>query len=105
MGLRIIFSKIALQDLKEIYDYISRDSLYYARNEKKLIRAAIGKLKLNTLRGKKFEKSENDLIRELIFRNYRIIYEYTPGIKITILTIHHHARLISNNPAFDDDDQ
>lgn len=100
MGLKIIFSKFALKDLKDIYDYIARDSLYYARNEKKLIRAAIGKLKFDPLAHRKFEKSEDEFTRELIFRNYRIIYEYTPGVQIVILTIHHHARLLGNNQAF-----
>jgi toxin ParE1/3/4 len=37
--------------------------------------------------------------REFIFRNYRIIYKASPA-QINILSIHHHSRLISNNPAF-----
>ncbi|MGZ3874612.1 MAG: type II toxin-antitoxin system RelE/ParE family toxin [Mucilaginibacter sp.] len=43
-------------------------------------------------------------LREFIFRNYRIIYQKISPDQIHILTIHHHARLISNNPAFKDDE-
>jgi len=46
----------------------------------------------------------NESLRELIFRNYRIIYQLISEEQINILTIHHHARLISNNPAFKDDE-
>jgi hypothetical protein len=47
----------------------------------------------------------DEFTRELIYRNYRVIYETDKEIKeIVILTIHHHSRLISNNPAFQDDD-
>ena len=102
MGLGIVYSKFALQDLKEIYDYIKRDSLYYAKKERESIRAAIQKLKRNPLSGKQFEESVDSMTRELVFKNYRIIYDTIPGKQINILTIHHHARLIGNNPAFKD---
>jgi plasmid stabilization system protein ParE len=104
MAVVVIYSKIAKQDLRSIYDYIKKDSARYASNEILLIRQAINKLKSNILLGKKFEKSSDDLTRELIFRNYRIIYDIVPDERIIILTIHHHARLISNNPAFTDED-
>ena len=104
MGLKIVYSKFALQDLKEIYDYIRRDSFYYAKKEEGEIRLAIKKLKLTPLLGKQFEKSNNELTRELIFKNYRIIYDIVPDEYINVLSIHHHARLISNNPAFKPDE-
>ncbi|MDB4925183.1 type II toxin-antitoxin system RelE/ParE family toxin [Mucilaginibacter sp.] len=104
MGLTIVYSNIAQQDLKGIYNYIRRDSVRYARNEVQLIRIAIRKLKSNSLLGKKFEKSDDELTRELIFRNYRIVYDIILDKQIIILSIHHHARSITNNPAFTDED-
>jgi len=104
MGLTIVYSKIAKQDLAEIYKYISRDSVYYAKREIALIRAAIKKLKLNPLLGRRFEKSVDEFTRELIFQNYRIVYDIEEGTRLIILTIHHHSRLISNNPAFKDEE-
>lgn len=104
MGLTIIYSKIARQDLREIYDYIRRDSYYYAQKETKSIRVTIQKLKLNPLLGRKFDTVDNEFTRELSFKNYRIVYDYIQDKQIVILTIHHHARLITNNPAFNDED-
>jgi plasmid stabilization system protein ParE len=104
VGIRIIYSDIAKQDPKEIYDYIRRDSLYYATREIKAIRVAAAKLKLNILIGRRFEKSNDELTRELIFKNYRIVYDIITPKQILILTVHHHARLISNNSAFKDEE-
>ncbi|WP_183575567.1 type II toxin-antitoxin system RelE/ParE family toxin [Mucilaginibacter sp. X5P1] len=104
MGLKIVYSKIALHDLREIYDYIRRDSFHYAKKEKELIQSTIRKLKLHPLLGKRFEKSADEFTRELIFKNYRIIYDIIGDAQINILSIHHHARLITNNPAFKDDE-
>jgi len=100
----IVYSKIARQDLKEIYNYIRRDSIRYVKREAELIRFSIKKLKLNPLLGRRFEKSDDELTRELIFKNYRIVYDIVIDYQITILSIHHHSRLISNNPAFKDED-
>lgn len=100
MELKIVFSKTAIRDLKEIFEYIKIDSLKYAHREVQLIRAVVKKLNSNSFLGRKFEKADDELTRELIFKNYRIIYDIVPGIPIYILSIHHHSRLIANNPAF-----
>lgn len=99
----IVFSLIAKDDLRNIFEYIKRDSLVYARKEIGGIRSAINKLKANGYLGKKFENFNNDLIREMIFKNYRIVYEINVD-RIIILTIHHHSRLLSNNPALTKED-
>ena len=99
----IIYSSIASRDLENIYNYIARDSKHYAKLEVKLIREFVRKLKSNVLMGKNFERSDES-VREMVFKNYRIIYEVISPIQVTILTIHHHARSISNNPAFSDED-
>lgn len=75
MGLTVVYSKIARQDLKEIYNYIRRDSRHYALREVESIRFAIRKLKLNPLMGRRFEKSDDEFTRELIFKNYRVVYD------------------------------
>ena len=103
MAIKIVYSKIASKDLHEIYEFIRRDSLFYAKKEINDIRAAIKKLKINTYRCKVFSDLD-ELTRELIFKNYRIIYEILPDIQINIVTIHHHARSIGNNPAFKEDE-
>lgn len=101
---KIILSKTARLDLKEIVDYIKRDSIRYAILEKQKIQAAIDKLPTRPLSGRVVPELNNENLRELIFRNYRIIYETVSEKQINILSIHHHARLISNNSAFKDEE-
>lgn len=102
MGLSIVYSKIALQVWRR-YTSLKQDSPYYATKERDAIRAAIQKLKLNSLSYKQFEEATGNMTREFVFKNYRIIYDIVTYKQINILTIHHHARLIGNNPAFEDE--
>lgn len=101
---KIILSKIAKRDLKEIVDYIKRDSVKYAMLEKEKIKTAINKLYYQPELGKVFAKFNDNRYRELIHYHYSIIYKIASDKKIEILTIHHHSRLLSNNPVFSDDD-
>jgi toxin ParE1/3/4 len=93
----------AKTDLKEIVDFIAQGSLKYAALEKKLIINAISKLFDFPQLGTPFEyRSVN--ARQFVFRNYLIIYRLKTENLLEVLSVHHHARLISNNPAFKDDD-
>ncbi len=42
-----------------------------------------------------------DNIREIVMGNYRIMYQIVNDKLISILTVHHSRRLLSNNPALD----
>jgi plasmid stabilization system protein ParE len=52
LELKIVYSKIANHDLKEIYSFISHDSIKYAKREVALIQTAIKKLKKGPFIGK-----------------------------------------------------
>jgi toxin ParE1/3/4 len=93
----------AKKDLQEIVDFIAQGSRKYALLEKQLIVNAIGQLFDFPDLGKRFEYRTIDA-RQLIFKNYLIIYRYKTEHMLEILTIHHHARSINNNPAFTDED-
>ena len=56
-----------------------------------------------SFKGKHFEIRGGKEIFSIVFRNYIIFYTVSE-MQISILSIHHHARLISNNPAFKDDE-
>jgi len=102
-GVRIEILPTAKTDLKEIVDFIARGSLKYATLEKQLIINAIDKLADFPNLGKPFEyRSINAL--QFVFRNYLIIYRYKTESLLEILSIHHHARLIGNNPAFNNEE-
>ena len=99
----IVILPTAKTDLNEIVNFIAKGSLKYARLEKLLIIEAIEHLYYQPELGSSFNyKSTN--ARQLVFRNYLIIYRIKNESLLEILTIHHHARLIGNNPAFKDAD-
>jgi toxin ParE1/3/4 len=101
-SVKIVILPTAKADLDEIVSFIARGSLKFARLEKLLIIKAIEKLYDHPELGNPFNyKAIN--ARQFVFRNYLIIYRLKTGSLLEILTIHHHARLIGNNPAFKDE--
>ena len=103
MGLKVIYLKTSILDLKSIYDYISLDSKKYAALEIKKIKLFIDSLKNFPLKGKYYQTIKEQEIRSIVFRNY-IIFHSVSAIHIKILSIHHHARSFANNPALKDDE-
>lgn len=82
----------ARNDLKNIANYISKDSVQYARLQISRIRQRTKILTLQPLSGRMVPEKENQSIRELIEGNYRIIYRIVDEQKIDILTVHHTSR-------------
>lgn len=101
--IRIEILPTAKTDLKEIVDFIARGSLRYAKLEKQLIINAIDKLAGFPNLGRPFEYRSIDAL-QFVFRNYMIIYRFKTESLLEILSIHHHARLIGNNPAFKEEE-
>lgn len=105
MAATIIYSKIARLNLQEIFAFISKNSLRFAQKEVHDVREKIKLLKSNLYLGHVFHDGNDEFTRELVYKNYRIIYNISVNHKqIEILTIHHHSRLLSNNPALGDEE-
>jgi toxin ParE1/3/4 len=100
---KVIYLNLAVHDLSSIYSFISQDSVKYARLEVQKIKAFAESLKSQPLKGKYFKTIKGKEIRSVIFKHYIIFYT-VDDVQINMLTIHHHARLITNNPAFTDED-
>ena len=100
---KVIYLKIAVADLASIYSYISRDSIKYAKLEVKKIKAFCESLRNQPAKGRFYQTIKGKDVRAVVFRNYIIFYTYDNNKQISILTVHHHARLISNNLAFKDE--
>lgn len=81
-----------MEDLKSISNYISRDSVTYAKIQVLRIKSKTQLLETTPLLGKIMAELENDRYRELIDGNYRIIYKVVSVDRVDILTIHHAAR-------------
>lgn len=94
----IKWSDPAIDDLKEISSYISRDSPKYARSITKGIMEMIDHLQRFPRIGKKVPELEDPDIRVIIYRNYRIFYQiYEQNLEI-IRIIHGSRNFILKRP-------
>lgn len=91
---KVIWTEIALDDIKNIYEYISKDSKFYASKQIEKIINRIEQLENFPKSGRMVPEFENELIRELIEGNYRIIYRIESDNLVGIARIHHSAKLI-----------
>ena len=89
---KIVWTEQAVSDLKDIYDYISKDSKRYAENQVRRIKTRTIILKTRPESGRIVPEIGFNEIRELIEGNYRIIYRIFSKDFIEILTVHHSAR-------------
>ncbi len=89
---KIVWSKTALLDLKNIFDYIAKDSKYYAVRFVDRIIVSVDQLENFPYSGRIVPEKNNETIREIIFGNYRIFYKIISPNKISILRIHHSAK-------------
>ena len=88
---KLIWTEIALDDLKLIHEYISTDSKRYAdRFIEKLINR-VDQLYNFPKSGRIVPEFNSESIRELIEGNYRIIYKISVT-QIAIVRVHHAAR-------------
>ena len=89
---QINWTKLAVSDLEAIFEYISKDSKFYAKRQVLKIKNATAVLKTFPLIGKIVVEIEKPDFREIIQDNYRIIYKIVTKNRIDIITIHHAAR-------------
>ena len=93
--IKITWSREALQDLEDIIAYISKDSEYYAKNFATKIINSIEILKSFPEIGRVVPEHNNSQLRELIYRNYRIVY-YAEKVKVEIVTIFRGSKLLED---------
>ncbi len=89
--MRIIWSKNALNDLREIKAWISRDSVCYALRVVEGIIDLVESLSEMPARGHRVPEAGDDSIREVHSGPYWIIYKASSQ-SVGILTIVHMAR-------------
>lgn len=92
---QIKYKQQARENLKQIREYISRDSIYYANKTIKEIIEKTKYLLMFPYMGRKVPEYNNSNLRELIYKSYRILYKVNSNIYI--LEIFHHSRDISNS--------
>ncbi|NOR74014.1 MAG: type II toxin-antitoxin system mRNA interferase toxin, RelE/StbE family [Draconibacterium sp.] len=89
---RINWTFLAKDDLKNISDYISNDSKKYAKLQVLKIMRRTQILKSHVRIGKVVNELQNQNNREIVSGNYRIIYKIVTETQIDIISIHHSAR-------------
>jgi addiction module RelE/StbE family toxin len=91
--MKIIWSPLAVERMTEIADYISRDNPTAAQKWAIAVFDKIENIQEFPLMGRVVPEANRKEIRELLFKNYRIIYRV--GVDhISILTIRHGKQLL-----------
>lgn len=97
----IRWSLTSESDLREIEEYIARDSPVYAVRMVDRIIESVDQLESYPLSGRMVPEFERQELREIICRTYRIVYLFEDPV-VTILRVIHGARdfiqLASENP-------
>jgi len=88
---KIVWTDLAKDDLRSIYDYILRDSKVYAKRYVSKLISRVDQLETNPMSGRIVPEINREEIRELIEGNYRLVYRCV-GDSVTMLRVHHAAR-------------
>ena len=94
---RINWTELSVDDLKEIYDYIAEDSVRYAEITVNKIYNRAQILRNHPKSGKIVPEINDQDIREIISGNYRIVYRIVSENRVDILRIYHSARLLEKD--------
>lgn len=82
----------ARKDLLEIYEYIRKDSDYYAVKTINQIQKYINNIKLFPYSGRKIPEINQENFLEIIYKNFRIMYKIESLHRVSILRIFHSSR-------------
>lgn len=91
----VTWSRFAQEDLKQIYDFVARDSKYYAQKVVKNIVEKSEMLEVFPEMGRVVPEIEDLNVREVFIYSYRLIYEIRSN-KIEVLALIHSKRDFSS---------
>lgn len=83
----------SFQDLDAIAEFIARDSPQYARLFVVDIFQIVDCIAQFPESGRIVPELDDPIVREILFGNYRIVYQLKGG-RVELLAIHHGARLL-----------
>ena len=92
----IRWTEKASNNLEDIFEYIASDSKIYASRFIKAIIKQTSILENQPLSGRIVPEFNDPEIRELIYRNYRIVYSVIDDNTIKILVVYHGAVNFNN---------
>lgn len=91
---KVRWSKDAIENLKDIKHFISEDSLTYASIFIERIFELVEHLEVFPEIGRKVPETNNPGVREIIYKNYRIVYQLKDDY-LEIIAVFHGSRLYS----------
>ena len=91
--MRVIWSPLALERVNEIADYIAENNLEAAKLFVLDVFGAVERLKTFPNSGKVVAEVKRQNIREIIFKNYRVVYRVERK-RVSILTARHGKQLL-----------
>jgi len=91
---KLVWTELSTEDLKEIFDYIAKDSERYASITVNKIYNRAQDIIDNPYVGRIVPEINKKVIREVISGNYRIIYKIINESQVDILRVYHSARLL-----------
>jgi toxin ParE1/3/4 len=91
---KLVWTELSTEDLKEIFDYIAKDSVRYASITVNKIYNRAQDVIDNLYVGRVVPEINIKVIREVISGNYRIVYKIINEFQVDILRVYHSARLL-----------
>jgi toxin ParE1/3/4 len=91
--MRVIWSLLALERVNEIADYIAENNLEAAKLFLVDIFGAVERLRDFPNSGRVVPEVTRQNIREIIFKNYRVVYRVERK-RVSILTVRHGKQLL-----------
>ena len=89
--MKLFWTEPAIQDLRDLRDHISADSDYHAAYFIGSIITRAERLTTFPTMGRVVPEAQNENVREILYRSYRIIYRIL-GERVEVLAIIHGAR-------------
>jgi addiction module RelE/StbE family toxin len=94
---KIVWTELSVEDLREIFEYISKNSAHYARITIDRIYSRGHQISTNPRSGRIVPEIGDESIRELIVGNYRLIYYMVNEDRVDIIRVYHSARTLKEN--------
>lgn len=91
--IKIYWTQTGISSLENIVEYIFKDSEYYASNFAMQILMSIERLEFFSFSGRIVPEYNDKNLREIIYKNYRIVYNIKEDC-IFILYVCHCAKLL-----------
>ena len=93
---KIVWTELSVEDLHEIFDYISKNSTQYAKITVDRIFKRANQISSNPKSGRIVPEINDESLRELIVGKYRLIYYIVNEYHVDILRVYNSARSFSD---------